>query len=358
MRLVSLLLIGLFIYSPAFADEAQVACDLIQSQADLTSSLLEYPKGFSFVGNPGITQTAVPNNQQYAVVGLRQSLGGIFQANKIQKASQAECEATRATIELDAFLRWIKSNILYKSAEVEMPYLKQALKLAQQFKAISKQQLLAGLITLNDYQASSSAVHEVGERMRLLQDNLAVKYRPINNENLKDHMLAYVNNFSRSEELKAQSIADSGWDVLLSAGGRQDLKNYSPGSANSSLFGSITFEYSFGFNKSSSAAKSIGLGTYKLSILKETGYVSSIYALKDEFEGLKKSEEVFSSSVKSMLDEDIDLKKSIYSTSNLAYYANAKLDLQIELLKSELAGSMLRRDMYGEISTSIVKTFE
>jgi len=265
----------------AAAGEIETFCALNQAQAEVQSELLGSAEAFTNIGDPNTGSHTV-------AVGVRKSLSKYRQAGMVQQLAQAQCEAYR----LENRLAEQTANVEQRSDLVALsamePLLKRALEQAE--ANVQKEQAMLAVRTarLADVRAAfdqadrlRDELANLAQRRSRLQDQLPSIDEPLNN-------LVTASVAARGEiaALSSKITAQSGWDVSVAAGMRNDFR----GNGQHEGFVAIQATYNLGKPAADRAAGKVSALTEQLLNEQRDASVQGLRRAKNTVTSLAASE--------------------------------------------------------------------
>lgn len=326
-------LLLLLIPFAAQANEAQLACDLERSKAEVQASTLAAPAAYGSVGQDANT------GDKNVIVGISQSFSGRSQASLIREAAEARCDAIKATTQLDEHARFAVLQVKRDAAIAELAIVEKAIELAKSNITLLDQQLKAQVITINQHTEARQVLVALESRQANLLRTLSVVVIPPQNATVQSLLETSRISESQAARLSAKASAETGWDIVVLAGGRQPIS----GDQKAGAFGTITFKYSFGSSAAQDAATKVGADTAALLAAQQGGYTQTIIRQRQELQLLAEAEILASATVARQL---VNLRQ-VYSSlagldTVLALNTKRTLDLQIKSLEADFAGANIR----------------
>jgi hypothetical protein len=324
----------------AFAGEAEVACDLAKSQAEVSATILASPQAFVSIGNQATTQ-------QTASAGISQSFSGILRASYIRDAAQAQCKAIKAALALDNFTQSVSPEIIRRGAAAELVIVDEAAKMARDNIKLLDQQLAAQTITIVDHTAATTELSALENHRASLLRILAVPRETLTHEIVSELIASYKENTAKAAELTAKATADSAWDIALSAG---ELTPIDGGNDSSSAFITASVKYSFGERASRRAAEDVGRNTALLTETQRLGYQQILTRQKKELQELINAEVGSVTAIGRELNHIKKIRDSLANVdSALGKNTLRNVDLQLKLLEADFAGAHTRLTEYRSL---------
>jgi hypothetical protein len=315
------------------ANEAQLACNLERSKAEVQASTLSAPAAY---GSAGQDTNAGDKN---VIVGISQSFSGRSQASLIREAAQAKCDAIKATTQLDEHARFAVLQVRRDAAIAELSVVERAILLAKSNIALLDEQLRAQVITINQHTEARQVLFALEARQANLLRTLSVVVVPPQNATVQSLLEVSRISESQAARLSAKASAETGWDVVILAGGRQPLT----GDQKANAFGTITFKYSFGTSSAQDAAKRVGTDTAALLAAQQGGYTQTIIRQRQELQSLIETETLASATSSRQLAHLNQVLSSLVGLDTvLALNTRRVLDLQIKSLEADLASANVR----------------
>ena len=327
--LLSLLLVPTL----ALAGEADVACTLERSKAEVAASVLGAPAAYGTIGQDPVSTTKI------IIVGVSQSLSGHVQAGKIREAAEARCDALRASLALDSYARWAESSVQHSATVAELKVLEDAISMARANVDVLEPQLRAETVTISQMNDARGVVLQLEARhadlLRLISSAIVA---PPPTSSLQQMIQVAQEADARAAELDAEAQAAAGWDVAAQVGVRQEF-----GGGGQSAFGTVTFKYSFGAQAASRAARDVGAQTKELAAISEAGYAQTVARQAKELQALVSIERTASDATLRELSQLRLIRLSVAGVNTALGQNTARaLDVQIKALEAEQMGSLNR----------------
>ena len=336
-KIFSLLLIS-SICSTVHASELD--CQIESKKADLQATLLSSPQAFANAGDAN-------TNSKSLITGVTQSLTGIYRAKLLKESAQAKCEAFELQKEVESIYEDFRKNIEHDAALTELNQIQSAIdyskkvfldvenKVKHQEATVAQ---LSDVLLLQSGLYSSKAMLE--KQVAQIQPKNLVSADSV--VDLTDKLISAQ---SRAMELDAKSIAESGWDLSISAGVKKALDN-----GTTSGFVAINAKYSFGLSKAEKAASELAALIKKKSQESETGIVKTVEREKFVILGLLKAEQSQEEFLIRELEQTVNIINSIKSiNSDLSQTTLSVLELKRNIAAAKLAGVVVRLNGYQEL---------
>lgn len=319
----------------AHAGEAQLACDLERSKAEVQASTLAAPAAFGTLGQDPASGT------KSVSIGLTQSLSGYKQAGLVRSAADARCEAIKAELLLDEHARFALVEVQRVGATAELQKVEEAITLAKINLELLDRQLEAQTITIMEHTAARQALNSLQtQRVEVLRV-IAQPSLPSTNISLLDLIESARHAEAEAARLSALASASTGWDVFVSAGVRE------PQGGRASTYGTVGIRYSFGEGASRSAAENVGRLTGELASIAQGGYTQTVIRERSELTRLIEAENIELFSVHREIEHLIRVRTSLVGIeTSLAQNQLRNLELQLKSLEAERAGTSTRLEGY------------
>jgi hypothetical protein len=323
----------------AFANEAQLACNLEQSKAEVTATVQAAPQAFGSVGQE-------PSSGEKSInAGVSQSFAGRSRATLIREAAAAKCDAIRSTVALDEHARWSVQTVKRNGALIELKTIEQAILEAKAHIAMLDQQLAAQVITINQHTDARQTLVSLENRQSELMRVLSAVVLPPPTSNVSQLIVSATTSEANAARLASQAQAETGWDVVVAAGVRQPLEG-----GQAEPFGSIGFKYSFGYSASKNAAAAVGSQTAALLAAQQGGYTQTVARQREELAKLIDAETLAESTSVRQLFHLQGVRASLNGIETaLAQNTARALDIQLLILQAAAQGSRARLDGYKDI---------
>lgn len=336
MRKVSLLLFMLlFSLQIHAATEAQLACNLERSKAEVEATVLSAPAAFVSLGDAATTEKNL-------AIGISQSMSGRSRADTLREAASAKCGALTATLELDEQARWNILQIQQDSAKTELAGIDEAIGMAAINLSTLDAQLAASTITIADHTEARQALASLELRRAELKRIIATTVLLVPHVGVKDLIVQAERQEAKAAALTAKASADSGWDVVVSAGMRQPISN-----GNATPFVSLSAKYSFGLEASRQASRDVGRNTQLLMEAQQAGYSKTSSRQAQDVTKLIEVERAAASTAHSELDQVQRIYASMHGLDTvLALNTTRSLALQMKTLEAQIAGDEARLHGY------------
>jgi hypothetical protein len=326
----------------AHAGEAQLACNLERSQAEVRASTLSAPQAYGSLGQDPITSS------KSAIAGISQSFSGRVQASKIREAAEARCDAIRSTLAIEENARFAVASIQHDSATAELRMIEKAILLAKSNISQLDAQLSAQTITISTHTEARSELIALEQRQSALLRTLsAVVIRTPGN--IGSLLEVARQNEATAARLIAEAQSESGWDVVAQAGVRQPLTGGS-----STTFGTISFKYSFGYNASKDAARAVGSQTAELLAAQQGGFTQTVLRQRKELQSLVEAETLSIATTARQIEHLNRVRNSMVGIETaLAQNTSRALDLQLLILAADESASQVRLAGYKALLEKI-----
>jgi len=309
----------------ATAGEIDTFCALNQAQAEVQSELLGSAEAFTNIGDPN-------TGSHTLAVGVRKSLSKYRQAGLVQQLAQAQCEAYR----LENRLAEQAANVEQRSDLVGLNAMEPLLKLAleQAESNIQKEQAMLAVRSarLADVKAAfDQADHlrndlaNLAQRRSRLQDQLPSIDEPLSN-------LVNASVAARSEvaALSSKITAQSGWDVSLAAGMRNDFR----GNGQHEGFVAIQATYNLGKPAADRAAGKVSALTEQLLNEQRDANAQGLRRAKNTVTGLAAGEAMNVSTLeqrKALADSTLERLQGVDTEDGL----RAQRTLKVEQISAD-----------------------
>lgn len=284
-------------------------------------------------------------------MGDSQSLSGRGQASLIRQSADARYNAIRAAVQLEAYEQWSQLQVQRDGALEELRLIEQALVAAQANLQALAPQLAANTITLNDHAQAVTAVTAIEQRQATLMKTLSVTIVTLPETNVMALIQALRTHEALASELAARSQAETGWDIVISAGARQPVS----GGGSGQLFATIGFKRSFGYSAARDAARAVGEQTAALMNEQQNGYTQTVIRQRDTLRQLIKAETLEINSIRGNM---IQLRQTRDGMSGidsaLALNTLRSVNLQLMVMQAQLAGTLTRLDGYKNLLLTLL----
>lgn len=323
----------------AFAGEAELACNLERSKAEVAAATLAAPQAFGSFGQDS-TASSVST-----VIGLSQSYSGKARADLIRKAADAKCEALQASLKIDETNRWSIALIKRRAATVELVFVDEALVYARDVLAMANKQLEAKTITLaTQLEAQSNVAALERQRINLLRI-ISVQAMPVEPTSIPVLISNAIDAEALAARFAAEAAAEASWDVTVAAGIKQPLRN-----GKTVPFATLNFRYSFGAAEAAVAARAVEVQTRQLLEEQSAGYVKSIIRTRTELKALIEADDALITAAASQL-VDLDRGIAVLRPLTTAAGINALRTLELKrlVLDADLKGAQIRSDGYRQL---------
>jgi hypothetical protein len=326
-----LLLLPIF----AHAGEAQLACNLERSKAEVQASTLAAPSAIGQVGQDPTTGT------KSLIVGLSQSFSGRSQAALIREAAEAKCDAIRATLQLDEHARWSQLQVSRDGFMAELRVIEEAILLAKANITFLDAQLAEKIITINEHTNARQSLVVLESREAELLRNLSTSVLPPPESNISSLLETSRHAESQAARLTAQASAERSWDIVVSGGARQ------PQSGNATPYATIGFSYSFGSGDSRRAAQQVGEYTEALAKEQQGGYTQTIIRQQETLKKLIEAETLAAATSARQEEHLRQIRTPIMGIDTaLALNTLRSLNLQLKVLEADRVGAETRLSGY------------
>lgn len=327
------------------ANEAQVACDLERSKAEVQASTLGAASAFGSLGD-------AVNSERNVVLGVSKSLSGSTRAGLLREAAEAKCGALVATVSLDEHARYAIANLLRSAATVELAQVEEAIELAKENVRLFTAQVAANVATITALIDARSQLVSLENRKADLLVTLSTPTAPLPRTDIQTLLRVARENEAKYAGLASKSNSESAWDVVVSGGARQSLSDGS-----SAPFVALAFKYSFGLSSSRAAAEDVARYTSDLMKIQGGGYAKTIERQRVALASLKKAETTRQTALTQLKGE---LRK-VYGTvagldTALANNVKRGLVIQMKVLDAETNGSWERLTGYERLLESLEKS--
>ena len=323
----------------AFAGEAELACNLERSKAEVAAATLAAPQAFGSFGQDSSASSIS------TIAGLSQSYSGRARAGLLRKAADAKCEALQASLKIDETNRWSVALIKQRAANVELVFVDEALAYARDVLVTANKQLEAKTITLAAQLEAQSNVGTLERRRITLLQVLSAQTAPVEPTSIPVLISAAIDAEAVAARLAAEAAAEAGWDVTVAAGIKQPLRN-----GKTVPFATLNFRYSFGAAEAAAAAKAVEEQTRQLLEAQGAGYAQSIIRMRAELKALIDAEEALTKGIASQL---VDLDRVIATLRPLTTAAGINalrtLELKRLMLDADAKGAQIRSDGYRQL---------
>lgn len=265
----------------AMAGEVDTFCALNTAQAQVQSELLGAAEAFTNVGDPATGSHTI-------TAGVRKSLSKHYQANLVDKLAQAQCDAYRLENKLTEQVSNVEQRGDLLALNVLEPLLKKALEQANANVKQEQAMLEAHTGRLTDVKAAFEQADQlradlanIVQRRSRLQDQLPALDVPLGA--LVDEAVS-----ARAEvaALSSKIAAQSGWDVQIAGGVRNDFR----GNGQREGFIAITASYSLGKPAADRAASKVAALTEQLLNEQRDASTQGLRRAKNTVDGLLGSE--------------------------------------------------------------------
>lgn len=173
---------------------------------------------------------------------------------------------------------------------------------------------------------------------------LSVVSAPPPNTNVASLLASSRQYEASAARLAAQAQAETGWDVVVSAGARQ------PQNGQAAPYATIGFRYSFGAPAAQAAARDVGRNTELLLAEQQGGYTQTVLRQRDTLKALVQAETLASSTANRQITHLKRVRASMVGIDTaLALNTLRSLDLQLLVLQAEAAGAEARLAGYTEL---------
>jgi hypothetical protein len=322
----------------ANASELQLACNLERSKAEVRAATLAAPAAIASVGQDAVS------GEKALIVGISQSLSGRKQANLIRDSAEAKCDALHSTLQLDEHARWSQLQVQRASMLVELKLVEQAILLAKENIAQLDAQLTAQTITISQHTEARQSMVALEARQAEILRSLSVVSAPPPNTNIANLLASSRQHEANSARLAAQAQAETGWDVVISAGARQ------PQNGSAAPYATIGLRYSFGAPAAAAAARDVGRNTELLLAAQQGGYTQTVLRQRDTLKALVQAETLASSTAARQITHLKRVRASMVGIDTaLALNTIRSLDLQLLILQAEASGAETRLAGYNAL---------
>lgn len=319
----------------AHAGEAQLACNLERSKAEVAASTLIAPSAFASVGD---TTTSEKN----VSIGVSQSWSGRTQAAMIREAAEAKCASIAASVQLDTQALWAVAQVKRDGSQAELKIIDEAILMAVANLEILEKQVAVKSATVVQATNARQTLVTLETQRAELQRLLAIEVLPAPRMNVKAMIEQVQRQEAKSAALTAKASAESGWDVVTAAGVRQAISG-----GGATPFVAITAKYSFGLDASRSAAQDVGRNTQLLLASQQAGYSQTTDRQRLEFERLVGVEQSAIALDRQQLDQIQPIWNSVKTIdTELAKDTSRTLELQLHTILADLTGSEVRLKGY------------
>ncbi len=232
----------------AFSGEVEDYCELAAAQAATQSELLGSPSVFTNVGDPVTGANTL-------TIGVKKSLAGHLQAKTLTEIGKAQCELYAAQKVLKGQAEFLEVRANARAIEAAKPGLTRALAQARRNVAKERALLAAQTGTISNVKSASQSAESVADELSQFaeQEALAKPLPPASDGSLKEAISRVITAQAHMESLQGKLSSQSGWDVTVAAGARQDLDH----SGTTQGFVALNATYSFGARASRAAANKI-----------------------------------------------------------------------------------------------------
>jgi hypothetical protein len=329
---------ALLIPSFALANEVSLSCNLERSKAEVQASTLSAPSAIGQIGQDATT------GAKSLIVGISQSFSGRSQAGLLREAAEAKCDSIRATLQLDEHARWSQLQVAREGFKAELRIIEQAISLAKTNISFLDAQLAEKLITINEHTAARQSLVALESREAELLRSLSTTVLPPPEANVVKLLEASRRAEGMAASLTAKAAAERGWDVVVSAGGRQ------PQHGSATPYATIGFSYSFGSGDAQRAAQAVGEQTEALASAQQGGYTQTALRQQETLRNLIQAE-TLAAATSARQEEHLRRVRSSIIGINTALALNTlrSLDLQLKVLEADRVGAETRLDGYRHL---------
>lgn len=323
----------------AVAGEAELACSLERSVAEVQATVVGSPAAFASLGDSS-------TSEQYLTAGVSHSVSGYVRASQVRDAASARCEVIRANVLLDKHGRWATAGVKRAAALAQLNSIEQALTIARANLTSLDAQLASQLITLAQHTEARMTLASLERTQAELLRLIAVPVPQVEPQKLADLVESSRRHEARAARLAASAQAQTGWDVVISAGARQPVS----GAGNASPFASVAVKYSFGADASAQAAQAVGKYTEAFLESQHGGYTQVAVRHRQELEALIEVETLASGNAGRQLTHLQRVRATVVGIdTSSAVNLVRSLDVQLLGLKAELTGAESRLSGYRKL---------
>jgi hypothetical protein len=332
MKYLSLLLL---LPALSAAGELELACNLERSKTEVQASTLDAPEAIGSVGQDATTGT------KSAILGVRQSFSGKYQADLLRQAAEAKCDALRSTLKLDEHARWSQLQVTREGLKAELAIIEQAIAMAKTNISFLDAQLSEKVITILQHTEARQSLVSLEIRQAALLRGLSDNVLSSPDSNAAGLMEAARTAEAHAAGLTAEAAAQKGWDIVVSAGGRQ------PESGNATPFASIGFSWSFGAGRAEAAAQDVRRQTEQLLAVQQGGYAQTLIRQKETISSLIQAETMAAATSARQMQHLREVREPmVLIDTALANNTVRSLNLQLKILEADRIGAETRLTGY------------
>lgn len=324
----------------ATSGEVEDYCELAAAQAATQSELLGSPAAFVNVGDP-------VSGANTLTIGVKKSLAGHRQAQTLTEIGKAQCALYAAQKALKGQAEFLEVRANARAIEAAKPGLTRALAEARRNVSKERALLAAQTATISDVKSASQAAESVVDELSQIaeQEALAKPVPPASDVPLKEAISRVITAQARMESLQGQLSSQSGWDVTVAVGARQNLDR----SGTTQGFVALNATYSFGARASRAAANKIEALSRKVLSEQQGGPADVLAKTKEKALALLGAQTVQQSNLEERLRSQAQAQArvaGVATEAGLRWARAVRVDRQVT--QAKLDGVKARIDYFKE----------
>lgn len=323
--------------------DTALRCEIATAAAQAEARLLSSPKVVGSVGDSNPADRAV-------VIALSQSIQGISQGRLVRDLGELQCQRFAAEKDLRQYYDNATRNNLSRAARLESDALKPVIKMARKQVRRIGQLVLAKAATIADHASVLETLSKLELRNLRIAHDLVDEQVSIDGAGFNRALRKLDDANLAIAHLQSRRVAAAGWDVVLSAGVRQSLKN-----GEAKPFAMVGFNWSFGARKARDLAEQIRSQTEQLQAVDESGARGALNNYVVELRRQLALEKSIAQSLEQQKAELQAVANKIRSVdSDLANNVTDAMTIKLGALEASRLGSQARLDGYRMLLKQLV----